>query len=97
MAAEWEAGVLRLARVMSLSARRWASLALGQVVLMLSCWISDVTRLRRRAIRWEDLRPRCRCLRAPPAMVGGGGGGEGYSRGMGRVCEVWVGWWVGVV
>jgi hypothetical protein len=54
--------VFRLPRVMSFSAMRWASFALGQVVRIDSFSIRDVTRLRRRAMRWEDLRPRWRCF-----------------------------------
>ena len=41
----------------------------------------EVTRLRSKACRWDDFRPRCRYLRAPPAIVRGlwlmvGWGGE---------------------
>ena len=43
------ADVFFLPRVTSFSARRWASLALGQVVLIDSWVKRDVTRLRRRA------------------------------------------------
>lgn len=64
------ASVFFLPRVMSFSARRWASLALCHVVVMDSCSKREVTRLRRRACRWAELRFRCRYLRAPPAMVG---------------------------
>ena len=70
VAALREAVVLRLPRVMSRSARRWASLALGHVVEIDSCSIREVTRLRRRAMRWEEVRFRWRCLSAPPAMMG---------------------------
>ena len=59
-----------LAWVMSFSARRWASLALGQVVWMASSLISEVTRLRRRALRWDESRESCRYFMCPPAMVG---------------------------
>lgn len=63
-----EAEVFFLPRVITFSARRWASFALAQVVLMLSCVIREVTRLRRRAWRWAEERERWRYLRAPPAM-----------------------------
>lgn len=73
--------------VMSFSASRWASFALGHVVLMDSCSKSEVTRFRSSACRCEDLRSRCLYLRAPPAMAqiplraeedgGRGGGGLG--------------------
>lgn len=49
-------------RVMSFSAMRWASLARGHVVRIDSVSMREVTRLRRRAERWEDLTPRCRCF-----------------------------------
>lgn len=69
-ALRFAASVFFLPSVISFSASRCASLALGQVVLMDSWVKSEVTRLRRRAWRWEDLRSRWRYLRAPPAMVG---------------------------
>lgn len=34
----------------------------------------EVTRLRSKACRWDDFRPRCRYFRAPPAIVRRGGG-----------------------
>lgn len=55
---------------MSFSASRCASLALCHVVVMDSCVKSEVTRLRRRACRWEDFRLRCRYFGAPPAIEG---------------------------
>ncbi len=55
--------------VISFSASRWASLALGQVVLMDSWVMREVTRLRRRACRCEDLRFRWRYFMAPPAIM----------------------------
>ena len=63
--------VFFLARVISFSVRRWASFALGQVVVMDSWVRREVTRLRRRDCRWAEWRPRCRCFMAPPAMAGG--------------------------
>lgn len=54
---------------MSFSARRWASLALCQVVDMDSCSKREVTRLRRRACRWAEERDRCRYFMWPPAIV----------------------------
>jgi len=63
------ASVFFFPSVISFSARRCASLALGHVVEMDSCVKRDVTRLRRRACRWEDLRPRWRYFIAPPAML----------------------------
>ena len=57
------------ASVMSFSAIRWASFALGHVVWMASSLTSAVTRLRSRARRCAESRPRCRYLTAPPAMV----------------------------
>lgn len=61
--------VFFLPRVINFSASRWASLALGHVVVMDSCWKREVTRLRRRACRCDDFRLRWRYLVAPPAMV----------------------------
>lgn len=58
-----------LACVMSFSARRCASFALGQVVMIDSCLISEVTRLRRRDCRCAEWRPNCRYFMWPPAMV----------------------------
>lgn len=60
-----------------------------------SCSKSEVTRLRRSACRWEDLRFKCRYLRAAPAIFRADGfgwwewlgvvemerGGEGRERG----------------
>jgi hypothetical protein len=54
--------VFLLPSVMSFSTMRWASLARGHVVRIDSVSMSDVTRLRKRAERWEDLRLRWRCL-----------------------------------
>ncbi len=54
--------------VMSFSAIRCASLALGQVVLMDSCVMRLVTRLRRRACRCEEVRLRWRYLGLLPAI-----------------------------
>lgn len=54
--------VFLLPNVMSFSATRWASFARGHVVRIDSVSMRDVTRLRRRAERCEDLRPRCRCF-----------------------------------
>lgn len=51
------------------SASRCASLALCHVVAIDSCSKREVTRLRRRACRWEDFRLRWRYLIAPPAIV----------------------------
>ncbi len=39
----------------------------------------EVTRLRSKACRWDDFRPRCRYFRAPPAIVRRGGGGFFFS------------------
>lgn len=61
--------MLRLARVMSFSARRWASLAFAYEVWIDSCLIRDVTRLRRRACRCAELRLKCRYLTRPPAIA----------------------------
>lgn len=61
--------LFRFARVISFSARRWASFALGQVVWMDSCFTRDVTRLRSRACRCAESRLRCRYLTRPPAML----------------------------
>lgn len=65
-----------------------------------SCVKSEVTRLRRRAWRCEDLRFRCRYLRAPPAMVfgffGEGVGWVIWLGGEGGECSCWrIGtrWW----
>lgn len=55
--------------VMSFSASRCASLALGHVVVIDSCLNSEVTRFRNNACRWDDFRLRCRYLGALPAMV----------------------------
>ena len=63
------ASVFFFASVMSFSASRWASFAFGQVVRMDSCLIKDVTRLRRRALRWAESRLRWRYLTSPPAMM----------------------------
>ena len=52
-----------LPSVMSFSASRCASLAFCQVVLIVSRSMRDVTRLRRRARRWAESRPRWRYLR----------------------------------
>ena len=61
--------VLFFACVIIFSAIRCASFAFGHVVDMLSCWMREVTRLRRRARRWEDLRERWRYVDRAPAMV----------------------------
>ena len=58
-----EALVFFLPKVMSFSASRCASLAFCQVVLIVSRSMRDVTRLRRRARRWAESRPRWRYLR----------------------------------
>jgi hypothetical protein len=65
------ASVFFFPSVMSLSASRWASLALGYVVDIDSCLKRDVTRLRRRACLCEDVRPRCRYFNLAPAMSKG--------------------------
>lgn len=39
----------------------------------------EVTRLRSKACRWDDFRPRCRYFRAPPAIVRRRGGGFFFS------------------
>lgn len=67
------------AKVITFSANRWASFAFGHVVEMDSCVKREVTRLRSKACRWDDFRPRCRYFRAPPAIVrsAGGKGGRG--------------------
>lgn len=75
--------VFLFASVINLSASRWASLALGHVVEMASCLMRDVTRLRSSACRCDDLRPKCRYLRAPPAILVGRGG---LKRGGGGGC-----------
>lgn len=61
--------MFRFPNVMSFSASRWASFALGHVVEIDSCSNRDVTRLRRRACLWEDLRLKWRYLKAAPAML----------------------------
>lgn len=63
------------AKVITFSANRWASFAFGHVVEMDSCVKREVTRLRSKACRWDDFRPRCRYFRAPPAIVRGGAAG----------------------
>jgi hypothetical protein len=63
------ASVFFFPRVISFSASRCASLALGYVVDIDSCVKRDVTRLRRRACLCEDVRPRCRYLNLAPAML----------------------------
>jgi hypothetical protein len=60
----------RLARVMSFSAMRCASLALCHVVWMDSYLMRDVTKFRSSACRCAELRLRCRYLVRPPAIVG---------------------------
>lgn len=59
-------------RVISFSARRWASLALCQVVRIDSWVMREVTMLRSMACRWAEPRLRWRYFWWPPAMVGGG-------------------------
>lgn len=59
-----------LPRVISFSARRWASFAFAKVVVMASCLKRDVTRFRRRDCRCAELRERCLYLACPPAMLG---------------------------
>ena len=61
--------VFRLPSVISFSAMRCVSLALGHVVVMDSCSIKDVTRLRSNACRCDDFRLRCLYLGALPAIV----------------------------
>lgn len=79
--------VFFLAKVITFSANRWASFAFGHVVEMDSWVKREVTRLRSSACRWDDFRPRCRYLRAPPAimrdlwLVGGGEGRSFYPLG----------------
>lgn len=55
--------------MISLSANRCASLALCHVVWMDSFLTSDVTRLRSKACRCAEVRPRCLNLVKPPAIV----------------------------
>lgn len=89
------ASLSRLARVMSFSAMRCASLALCHVVWMDSYLMSEVTRLRSSAWRCAELRLRCRYLVSPPAIlkrdqavVGRNGSGSSSSvRGGGGVCR----------
>lgn len=57
------------AKVTTFSASRCASFAFGHVVEMDSWVKREVTRLRSKACRWDDFRPRCRYFRAPPAIV----------------------------
>lgn len=62
--------VFFFAKVITFSASRWASFAFGHVVEMDSWVKREVTRLRSKACRWDDFRPRCRYFRAPPAIAG---------------------------
>lgn len=52
------ASVFFFPRVIRVSASRCASFALAHVVVIDSFSMSEVTKLRRRALRCEDLRPR---------------------------------------
>lgn len=70
-ASRLDVSLFLFASVMSLSARRWASLAFGHVVCIDSCLTREVTRLRRRACRWDELRPRVRNFMWPPAIFAG--------------------------
>jgi len=74
------ASVFFFPSVMSFSARRWASFALGQVVVMDSWVKREVTRLRRRAWRCAEVRPRWRYFMRPPAIAAvlETRGGSGY-------------------
>jgi len=65
------ASVLRLPSVINFSANRCASFALCHVVCIDSCFMSDVTRFRRRACLCDELRERERYFMCPPAMMGG--------------------------
>lgn len=64
------ASVFFLPRVMSFSARRCASFALGYVVVIDSCVKRESTRLRRSACLCAEERPKWRYFICPPAMAG---------------------------
>lgn len=66
------ASVFFFPNVMSFSASRCASLALGNVVDIDSCVKRDVTRFRRRACLCDDLRPRWRYFNRAPAILENG-------------------------
>lgn len=63
------ASVFFFPSVTSFSASLCASFAFGYVVDIDSCRKRDVTRFRRSACLWEDVRPRWRYFMRPPAMV----------------------------
>lgn len=81
MALRLLASVFFFPSVINFSARRCASLALGHVVVMVSCVKSDVTRFRSRALRCAEVRLSWRnCTIVMRYVCISEVGGEGASR-----------------